>query len=132
MLNEGKALIFFDDECVLCNRFAQWIIRNDPAGYFQFLELKAPLASEILSAYAIDTSQNNSVVLIDKGQVFTESNAALQIVRYLKAPQKYLYYLKIFPRFVRDFVYQLIAGKRYQWFGKTNVCLVDKERIFRR
>lgn len=130
-MNEKKALIFFDDECVLCNRFAQWIIKNDPNKYFQFLELNAPLALQVLSEYKTDTSKNSSVILIDKDTVFTESSAALQIVRQLKGIKKHLYYLKIIPKPLRDIVYRKIARNRYKWFGKTNICLVDKDRMFR-
>jgi predicted DCC family thiol-disulfide oxidoreductase YuxK len=62
-------------------------------------------------------------------KVFTRSNAALEIARDLDGLWKVLYIFKIFPKFIRDWIYNFIAKKRYKWFGKKESCMMPTEDI---
>jgi predicted DCC family thiol-disulfide oxidoreductase YuxK len=37
--------------------------------------------------------------------------------------------LKIFPKKIRDLVYDYIAKNRYKWFGKTENCMMPTPEI---
>ena len=126
---QNNSIILFDDECVLCNRFARWIIKNDKQRRFKFLALQSSSASTLLDKYGFDKNNFDSVILIDEDKLYTESDAALRLVKYLDGDKKYLYVLRIFPKFVRDFFYKIIARNRYKWFGKTDVCSVESSRM---
>ena len=54
------------------------------------------------------------------------SDAWLEIMRMLGPPWSASYVLKVVPRAVRDWTYNLIARNRYRWFGQTNSCPVPK------
>ena len=54
-------------------------------------------------------------------EFFSKSYAAFIILRELKSPLRYLFYLV--PTFFADFIYNLIAKRRYSWFGKKEECI---------
>ena len=97
----GDAIILFDGICNLCNSSVQYVIKHDPGGLFKFAALQS-----------------------EDGQVFTRSSAALRVAKKLKGIRKLLYALILFPPFIRNFVYDLIAKNRYRWFGKKESCMV--------
>lgn len=123
------SIILFDDECILCNKFARWIIKNDKQRRFRFLVLQSSSANTLLDKYGFNKNNFDSVILIDEDKLYTESDAALRIVKYLDGAKKYLYILRILPKSFRDFFYKIIARNRYKWFGKTDVCSVDRSRM---
>lgn len=123
------SIILFDDECILCNKCARWIIKNDKQRRFKFLALQSSSANTLLDKYGFDKNNFDSVILIDEDKLYTESDAALRIVKYLDGAKKYLYILRILPKSFRDFFYKIIARNRYKWFGKTDICSVDRSRM---
>ncbi|KAM6548045.1 hypothetical protein CsatB_019721 [Cannabis sativa] len=61
------------------------------------------------------------------------SNAALRVVSYLPFPYSTLSGFRIFPTTIRDSMYDYVAKRRYEWFGKENDCLLlgEKEMLER-
>lgn len=123
---DSNALIIFDDDCVLCNRFAQWIAQSDKQRRFKFISLKAASAKNLLP------KQRNalaSVILLQNNKIYIESNAALHIVKQLSGWKKVLYVFVLFPKAFRNFLYHIVARNRYKWFGKTSTCSLDRSRM---
>lgn len=54
--------------------------------------------------------------------------AALKVLSYLPLPYSALSMLMVVPTPLRDAVYDYIAKRRYDWFGKAEDCLVMKEK----
>src|SRR5712691_1177998 len=103
-------VILFDGVCNVCSGFMQFVIARDPAGRFRFASLA-------------------SVVLVEGDQVFTQSTAALRIARGLGLPWRLAYGLIAVPRPLRDWVYDVVARHRYQWFGRRDGCLVPTPQV---
>jgi len=89
--------------------------------------LQGPTAQELLPSSGINHEQMKSLVYWDHGKVYTFSNAALQVAKEMKLPWSMFYALKIFPRPIRDAVYQWIARNRYRWFGQKDSCRLPTE-----
>ena len=123
----GPAVILFDDVCRLCSRSVRFIIARDPDARFRFAGLGSPTADRLLAGGRNTLEGVDSVVLIEDGEVFIRSTAALRIARGLTAPWPLLYGLIVVPRPLRDLVYDLVARKRYRWFGRLETCLVPTE-----
>ena len=70
-----------------------------------------------------------SVVLVEGDRVFTQSTAALRIARGLGLPWRLAYGLIAVPRPLRDWVYDVVARHRYQWFGQRDACLVPTPQV---
>lgn len=117
-------ILFFDGVCNLCNSSVQFIIKRDKKGTMHFASLQSQKAKETLPSELIVTDNLQSLVLVDKGEIFTKSTAALRISKRLSGLWPLLYVCLIFPKFLRDGVYDIIAKNRYEWFGKKNECMI--------
>lgn len=124
---KGCQIVLFDGVCGLCDRFVQTVLDNDPAGIFYFAPLQGPLAQATLARHGLDAESLESVFLVQNyatpaETVTAKSSAALKVMAQLKGPISWLKMSLIVPRFIRDFVYNIIAQNRYQVFGKVEQC----------
>lgn len=118
-----RSIVFFDDICVLCSKSVQLIIRNDPHEKFQFSAIGSTYYQQMISRQNIaEQSLPDSIILYHNEKIYTRSAAALRIVSNLRFPWPILAVFFIIPRFIRNPIYDLIASKRYQWFGKRKSC----------
>ncbi len=123
-------MILFDGVCNVCSGFVQFVIAHDPAGRFRFAALQSDAARRLLrQPDAAGRASLASVVLVEGDQVFTQSTAALRIARGLGLPWRLAYGLIAVPRPLRDWVYDVVARHRYQWFGQRDACLVPTPQV---
>jgi predicted DCC family thiol-disulfide oxidoreductase YuxK len=118
------SIILFDGVCNLCNGFVQFVINRDPEARFRFASLQSSAAGTLLDGYRPTGPLPDSVVLVERGRIYTESTAALRVARALGFPWNLAYAGVIVPRPIRDAVYRWVARNRYAWFGKRTVCMV--------
>lgn len=116
------AIVLFDGVCTLCNGFVNFVIDNDPEGYFRLGALQSDAARPYLQAAEQAVGAQDTVVLIENGQLYTRSSAALRVLRRLSLPWSLFYGLILVPKPVRDWVYDFIASRRYEWFGRRDHC----------
>jgi predicted DCC family thiol-disulfide oxidoreductase YuxK len=118
------SLVLFDGACNLCNGFVQFVVARDPGGRFQFGALQSASARRVLELHDTPAPLPDAIVLVDDGQLFTRSTAALRIARRLTFPWPLAYAFLAVPRPLRDWIYDLIARHRYRWFGTRDHCMV--------
>lgn len=127
MINE-KQIILFDGVCNFCNFWVNFIIKRDKKDLFRFAALQSDKAREFSAKFNFDTSSMNTFVLIEGEKFFTKSTAALMICKQLNGPIKILSLFIFFPKFFRDFIYDLVAKNRYKFFGQRDSCRVPTEK----
>ena len=132
MINVQYDIILFDGICNLCNGFVKFIIRYDQKEHFKMASLQSEIGQKLLSEYAINNTDNQSVVFITSNSVYLQSDAALNILKNLGYPWKLGFVLILIPRFIRDAVYRFIARNRYRFLGKRNECIIPDERMKKR
>jgi len=116
-------VILFDGVCNLCNASIQRVIKHDPAGIFRFASLQGQLGQQVLEKFQLPADAFNSFLLLEDGQLFSKSTAALKVMKQMTGIWSLLYYpLIIIPPFIRNFFYDIIARNRYKWFGKQESC----------
>jgi predicted DCC family thiol-disulfide oxidoreductase YuxK len=126
------SLVLFDGVCNLCNGFVRFVIRRDPGGHFTFGSLQSGSARQVLSLHDVPQPLPDSLVLLEAGQVFTRSTAALRIARRLTFPWPLVAALLAIPRPLRDWVYDRVARNRYRWFGRRDQCMLPTPEQRRR
>ena len=114
----------FDGVCTLCNGLVHFVIARDPGGRFQFGALQSASAQRVLERRDAPATLPDAIVLVDDGQFFTRSTAALRIARRLAFPWPLAYAFIAVPRPLRDWIYDAIARHRYHWFGQSDRCMV--------
>lgn len=123
-MNDGSnPIIFFDGVCGLCNRFVDFVIRRDKKKKFMFAPLQGTTANE----YNISLEKYNSVVLWQNDKILIKSSAAIAILAQLPGLLRLTKVLLIIPKMIRDWFYDLVAHKRYQWFGRKEVCRIPSK-----
>ena len=105
-------------------RFVHFVIARDPGGRFQFGALQSASARRVLERHDAPEPLPDAMVLVDDGQFFSRSTAALRIARRLAFPWPLAYAFIAIPRPLRDWIYDVIARHRYQWFGQRDRCMV--------
>ena len=122
-------VIFFDGVCNLCNATIQFIIKKDKDKIFRFVPLQSEKASKLLKTFDFRFDNLDTVILLKNDQIFTHSDAVLEIFNSFKYPWKLLYLLKFIPKYFRDWIYIFIASNRYTWFGKKDTCMLPGNDI---
>ncbi|HMU46750.1 MAG TPA: thiol-disulfide oxidoreductase DCC family protein [Chitinophagaceae bacterium] len=128
-VDKKKPLVLFDGVCNFCNYWVNFAIKRDKKGKLMFSPLQGKTAKEKLTHFNFNQKTLSSVILVDKGKIFTQSSAAIRICRYLDGGWKLLYGLIVIPKFIRDFFYNIIARNRYKWFGKKEECMVPSPEL---
>lgn len=123
----AECVVLFDGVCNLCNRSVHFLLKQDHKQVFKFASLQSSYATNALKAHGESSPPTDSVILITPNGVFYRSEAVLQIVKRLPGWWSAMAVLGIIPRPIRDAIYNYIARKRYDWFGKRESCLVPKE-----
>ena len=121
--NHRSKVILFDGYCGLCNTSVNWIIAKDSEHHFKFTPLQGEFLRSISISH-IQTDNPKSIIYLDGTVIYHKSTAALRIAKELPFPWKLLYAFIIVPRPIRDYIYDIIANNRYQWFGQLTSCRV--------
>ncbi len=124
-----KGIVIFDGYCNFCSRSVLFIIRRDKKRYFTFAASQTPEGQNIIGMYRLGELAGHSIVLIEHGNVYRKSTAALRIARQLGKGWRLFYVCMIIPRRFRDFIYDLIARSRYRLFGMRDSCFMPEPAI---
>jgi predicted DCC family thiol-disulfide oxidoreductase YuxK len=123
-----RTIVLYDGVCGLCNRFSRFLLSRDPADRFRLAPLQSEFASRVLARHAINPDSLDTVyVLRDYGEpgelLLARSDAVSYVLHEINGIWSLVAgFLDILPKRLRDRLYDLIAGHRYQLFGKYEVC----------
>ena len=132
MSNNEAHILLFDGVCNLCNSIVQFIIKRDPKGKFKFSSLQSESGQALLRQFGLPTNDFDSFVFISGDKYFLKSSAGLHVLKKLGGVWKVFFIFIIFPRPLRDFIYNFIAKTRYRIFGKRDTCMVPTPDIKQR
>lgn len=124
-----KKIILFDGVCNLCNGSVLFVIKRDRKDVFRFAALQEGVGKELIASYNIDRVETDSIVLIENGKAYVKSTAALRAARHLEGAWPLLYGFMIVPKFIRNWVYDIIARNRYKWFGQQDQCMIPTPEL---
>lgn len=122
-------LVLFDGVCNLCNASVNFIIDRDEKAVFKFTSLQSEVGQKILMEHNLKQSDFDSIILLKEDRILKKSDAALEIARNLDGWWKFFYVFIMIPKFIRDFVYDLIAKNRYRIFGKSDTCRIPTAEL---
>jgi predicted DCC family thiol-disulfide oxidoreductase YuxK len=113
-------IVYYDGVCALCNRFVLWALRHDTKAALRFAALESPHGDELRRDYP-ETRAVDSIIVREGRDVRAKSDAVIAIAQRLGLSFTAAA-LRAVPRRLRDAGYDLIAGRRYKWFGKLDAC----------
>ncbi len=125
----NQPVILFDGVCNFCSFWVNFAIKRDRKKKLKFAPLQGEAANKLLPQHNINPASLSSVVFIDNGKAWTQSSAAIRICKHLDGGWKLFYGLIIIPKFIRDFIYNIVARNRYKWFGKKESCMIPTPEL---
>lgn|SRR5690554_1993372 len=115
MREQQKLIILFDGQCMLCNRFIR-VPLNYSKKKFIFISSHSNIGEKICISFDIPTNpRKETIYLINKEKLEykTKSEAIIEILKRCSLQFKLLaYFILIFPKFIRNPIYDLISSNR--------------------
>ena len=120
-LAEHGYILLYDGLCGLCNGFVQFVLKRDKLGAMRFATLQGEIGQAALRLLP-EIADVDSVVLLHRDGAWVRSTAALEVARYLGGAWSATLAAYALPRLLRDWLYDLVARRRYGWFGRLDAC----------
>lgn len=122
-MSETAPVIVFDGVCLLCNRWVDFILRHDRANGFRLAAMQGHHGSRLLHAHGLSPDDPTSLLLVQDGEGYTDTDAIIRILHALGRQWKIAgAVLWLVPRFLRDSAYRWLAKNRYRLFGRRDLC----------
>lgn len=115
-------LIVFDDVCVLCSTFVQWVIRHDRNGQFRFTSAQGPLGQALYRDLGLDPIRLETMLLVVDGVAHEKLGAVIEIATRLGGLWRSAAALRMLPLPLGGWAYDRVARNRYALFGRRETC----------
>ncbi|MEO8501858.1 MAG: DCC1-like thiol-disulfide oxidoreductase family protein [Vicinamibacteria bacterium] len=124
-------LVLYDGVCGLCDRFVQFLLRIDRHDRLRFAALQGPIGTRILEQAGRTRSALSTVIVVVDYEQATQrlldrSDAGLFAIASTGGLYRAAGGLRLVPHFIRDAVYNFIARRRYQMFGRFEACPIPR------
>ncbi len=121
---DGRDLIVFDGECVLCSGFFRFITRVDRTQRFHFAHAQSPFGQALYTALGLPNDDFETNLIIVDGVVHTHLDSFAAAMRAIGWPWRALGVIRLLPRPLKTFLYARIARNRYALFGRYDTCMM--------
>ena len=128
---QTNQIVLFDGICNFCSGIVKFIIKNDKKAKIKFTPLQSDISKTLLLQYnvIIDNEKLDTFVYIRNNKAHIKSTAALYVLKDIGGFYCLLFGFIIIPRFLRNFLYSLIANSRYKIWGKRDECMIPTPDI---
>lgn len=121
-------VLLFDGVCNLCSSSVQFVLKRNDKENVKFASLQSDFAANALKQSELPVDYLNSLVLLEQGKTYVQSDAALQLTKHLNGLWKLGSIFLIVPKFIRNPVYDWVAKNRYRWYGKKDACWIPEPK----
>ena len=126
MLPPTAALIVFDNVCVLCSGFVQWVMAHDRSRRFWFTPAQGPIGQALYRDLGLDPVRFETNLVVVDGIVYGKLEAFVKVAIQLGGVWRAAAVLRILPAPLRDWLYDAIAQNRYRLFGRRETCWLPR------
>ncbi|MEM7172829.1 MAG: DCC1-like thiol-disulfide oxidoreductase family protein [Pseudomonadota bacterium] len=112
----------FDGDCMLCSRAVAFTLRHEKHDKIRFVALQSKLGHQLAKTHGIDPTEPDSFLFLENNRAYFKSEGVIALSRHLRFPGNLFSLFHIFPKPLRDRLYDIIAQNRYRWFGRTEFC----------
>lgn len=108
-------IIYYDANYVYCYNYAIWLIQNGLSTRYEFAKLQGDVAEQLRENYP-EARRYDSVILQEGEHLEFKSDAIATLITSLTQYKWLGVLLKLTPKILRDFGYQLFADNRnHMW-----------------
>lgn len=120
-MEPNNNIIFFDGECLLCNRFAVFILRINWNKSIRLALLNGKTAQNLFSVNP-EKLINETVIYYKEGIFYYKSSAIIEIFYEANILLKFFKIFYLVPKGIRDMFYDFIARNRKKIFVSKKIC----------
>lgn len=121
---ELDALMVFDGMCNFCSGQVRLLLKMDRIGVIRFTSIQSPYGQFLSERHGLNTDDPWTFLFFDHGRALEATDAIVAMLARLSRPWRWLRFLAIIPRPIRDAVYRWVARNRYRLLGKRHTCMV--------
>jgi predicted DCC family thiol-disulfide oxidoreductase YuxK len=121
---DDKPIIIFDGKCVLCSRWARFVLRHDRKRALRLLAAQTPLGAALYEHYGLDSVGYETNILLEHGRAWLKSEGTIRMFERLGFPWRLAAVARVVPRAWRDAAYNVVARNRLRWFGSRATCFL--------
>lgn len=120
----AKPVLLYDGECGLCNWVVRRLLASDKTGRLRFAPLQGEPAQDYLRNQGLPTRDFDSLVFVPDwdepvfGASLLRTDGAFAAAAVVGGGWRAITWLRVFPCWMRDPFYKLVARMRYALFGK--------------
>ncbi len=125
--SEAHTLLLYDGVCGLCNKTVAFLIRHDRHDRLRFASLQSQLGRDLVKKHGANPDELSTIyVVTDYAQpserVRKRSKAVFFALGELGGLWRVPALLRVFPAFLLDLGYNLVARVRYRVWGRFDAC----------
>jgi predicted DCC family thiol-disulfide oxidoreductase YuxK len=121
---DDHPIIIFDGKCVLCSRWARFVLEHDRKHRFRLLAAQTQLGAALYEHYGLDPVSYETNILLEDGRAWLKSEGTIRMFEGLGFPWRLLSVARVVPRALRDRLYDVVARNRLRWFGSRESCFL--------
>jgi predicted DCC family thiol-disulfide oxidoreductase YuxK len=122
-------VMVFDGVCNLCSGYVRFVTAVDRQGLIRFAAMQSPLGRSLCEANGVDPFDPATFLFFDQGRALEGTDAIAAMLARLPRPWRWLRFLVVIPRPLRDGVYRWTARNRYRLLGKRHTCMIPRPAI---
>ena len=119
---DDRPIIVFDEHCVLCSGWANFVLHHDRSCKFRLLAAQSPLGRALYIHWGLNPNDYQTNILLADGIAWFKSEGSIRMVESLGLPWSLAAMFRIMPLSVRDWLYGLVAKNRLILFGRRETC----------
>lgn len=129
MIDKNKYYVFYDGDCGFCNFWVQWILENDKEDQYLFAALQSDFGQNFLKERSLKSDDFDTIYLWKPNAFYlTKLDAILKIANTIGGIYYFANLSKIFPKFIRNLGYDLIAKNRKKLMEQTCIIPTPEQR----
>lgn len=124
---ERLRTVFFDGCCPFCVGWVKFLLDRDGHDRLRFAALQSEWTRAFLARKGVPHPGGDSILVWNGEQLLSRSEAVLDLAEALPGVWSLGRHLSFLPLQTRDFLYDFIATRRYQWFGSQPRCWLPRK-----
>tara|TARA_B100000780_G_C21109021_1_gene448022 strand:+ start:1430 stop:1831 length:402 start_codon:yes stop_codon:yes gene_type:complete len=124
MLTKNSTIVFIDDDCVFCNYWGKYILRNDKSDSILISPSTSNIFKETKKKFTSFPNSEETIIVYHNNKIYSKSLAVIKLSVLMKNWQTIIAFTYIIPNFIRDFFYDIISRNRKSIM--LDSCVIDE------
>ena len=119
---KNRPLLVYDGECGICNHSVQFVLSHEKRHDLLFVNRNSDLGMRLRRRFGLENVE--SMLWIENGSAKIESEAVLQVARYISGWCRIALIAHCIPSGIRNWAYRVFAKNRRRIGGAKRKCIL--------